>query len=249
MECRFSVVMKPTPPASVGERRYTEEDLALILNRAAELQEGAQASVPRYSLADIQEIAAGAGISREHVASVAASVGSARMHHKPSMLGAPSQFRFEDSIEGEVTDDVVAELLDTVRREVGPQGKVSEALGAVEWHARDTFGTTSVTIARRGGRTMISLVSTRTDSAALVGTLGGTGGVLGAMALGTGLATIAGPIALLAGVGIAGGGAWVSMRATWRRFARRYAAQTEALGATLVATARRAVDEGRVLRR
>ncbi len=35
-----------TPSA---ERRYTEEDLALILNRAAELQEGVQPNAPRYT--------------------------------------------------------------------------------------------------------------------------------------------------------------------------------------------------------
>jgi hypothetical protein len=50
----------PTKTTSVAERRYTEEDLALILNRAAELQEGAPPSVPRYTLAEIQEIVAGA---------------------------------------------------------------------------------------------------------------------------------------------------------------------------------------------
>ena len=38
--------------APVAERRYTEEELALILNRAAERQEGVQASAARYSLAD-----------------------------------------------------------------------------------------------------------------------------------------------------------------------------------------------------
>ncbi len=43
--------MSATTPTSdpAGERRYTEEELALILNRAAERQKGVQASAPRYS--------------------------------------------------------------------------------------------------------------------------------------------------------------------------------------------------------
>jgi hypothetical protein len=67
-------LVKPTSSTSIGERRYTEEEMALILNRAAERQEGVQASAPRYTLADIQEIASGAGIAPDHVASVAAAL-------------------------------------------------------------------------------------------------------------------------------------------------------------------------------
>ena len=69
-----SPLVKPKPPAQIGERRYTEEELALILNRAAERQEGVQSGAPRYTLAEIQEIAAGAGIAPEHVASVATTL-------------------------------------------------------------------------------------------------------------------------------------------------------------------------------
>lgn len=91
----------------MSERRYTEEELALILNRAAERQEGIQPSVPRYTLAEIQEIAAGAGISPEHVTSVAATIRDARAQRRGGVLGAPQSFRFEETIEGEVADDVV----------------------------------------------------------------------------------------------------------------------------------------------
>ena len=56
-----------------GESLYTDEELALILNRAAEFhEEGARRSDARYTLAEIQEIAAGAGIAASDVAAVAA---------------------------------------------------------------------------------------------------------------------------------------------------------------------------------
>src|SRR4051812_37105994 len=171
----------PAPAASAGERRYTEEELALILNRAAERQEGVQASAPRYTLADIQEIAAGAGIAPDHVASVAAALRDERVSRGGGVLGAPDRFRFEESIEGEVADDVVGELFDLVRRTLGVQGEVSEALGMVEWKGQDAFGWSYVTVARRGGRTTIGVLSARGDAAAVAGTVGGLGAFFGAI--------------------------------------------------------------------
>ncbi|HKP15080.1 MAG TPA: hypothetical protein VJT85_03420, partial [Gemmatimonadaceae bacterium] len=156
--------MKPTRPAPIGERRYTEEELALILNRAAERQEGVQSSAPRYTLAEIQEIAAGAGIAPEHVVSVATTLRDARAP-RGGLLGAPDRFRFEESIDGEVADDVVGELFDLVRRTLGLQGEVTEALGTLEWKGQDSLGWTYATVTRRGGQTTIAVVSARNDAA------------------------------------------------------------------------------------
>ena len=255
-----SEIPRPTPPdraqlakraptAPVGERRYTEEELALILNRAAERQEGVQASAPRYTLADIQEIAAGAGIAPDHVASVATSLGDARAPRGGGVLGAPHRFRFEDSIEGEVADEVIGELFDLVRRTLGQQGEVTEALGTVAWKAQDAFGDSYVTVARRGGRTTIGILSARSDSLALAGTAGGVGAFFGSIGMGAALVSagiLAGPLAAIAGVGLASGGAWAATRAVWRRYARGVVARTESLGSALVAAARGAVEEGRV---
>lgn len=234
----------------VGESLYTDEELALILNRAAELQEGgARPSGGRYTLAEIQEIAAGAGIAASNVAAVAAGLRESRERSAPTILGAPWRFRSEETIEGEVSDDVVGELIDVARRELGMQGRVNEALGAVEWTARDSFGATHVTVTRRGGRTTIGVLSARTDAAATVGVLGGTGAVLGSLGLGVALfatGALVGPLAAVAGIVGASGTSWLSMRTTWRRFARRYAERTAALSESLVSAAKRAVDEGRV---
>jgi hypothetical protein len=231
----------------VSERRYTEEELALILNRAAERQEGVSPSAPRYTLAEIQEIAAGAGIAPQHVTSVAATIRDARAQRRGGVLGAPQSFRFEDSIEGEVGDDVVGELLDIARRELGVQGTVSEALGSVEWKGRDAFGTSFVSITRRGGRTIVGVMSARTDAAAATATLGGLGVLAASIAAGAalvGIVGVAGPIAAAAGIAGGGGSAVMLARAAWRRIARRWVARTDALGSALVVAARRAVDEG-----
>lgn len=241
----------PRRPAAVtvGEPRYTEEELALILNRAAERQEGVPSSTPRYTLAEIQEIAAGAGIAPEHVASVAATLRDARAQKGGGVLGAPERFRFEESIDGEVSDDVVGELLDLARRELGVQGSVSEAFGSVDWTAKDSMGSTFVTVTRRGGRTIMAVMSARTDAAGVTWTLGGFGAIAGSVAVTSALfqmLAFSPPLATAVGVLAGGGGAWMSARAIWRRLARRWAQRTGAIGSALVAAARRAVDDGRL---
>src|SRR4026207_245156 len=85
---------KGTSIVRAGESLYTDEELAVILNRAAELQDGgARASGGRFTLAEIQEIAAGAGIAASHVATVAASVREDRERNTRGFLGAPWRFR------------------------------------------------------------------------------------------------------------------------------------------------------------
>jgi hypothetical protein len=243
--------MKPKPPAQIGERRYTEEELALILNRAAERQEGVQANAPRYTLAEIQEIAAGAGIAPEHVASVATTLRDARAPRGGGLLGAPDRFRFEETIDGEVADDVIDDLFDLVRRALELQGAVTEALGTVEWKGQDAFGTTYVTVARRGGRTTISILNWRSDAAVASVTFAGMGAIFGSggltVALGS-IASLAEPLAVIAGIGLGTTSVWAALRATWRRYARRVVARTESLGSALVAAARQAVEEGRTVR-
>src|SRR5262245_34484072 len=138
--------------AAVDQIRFSEQELGLILKKAAELQEAATGSrTSRFSLAEIQEIAAEAGIDPVHVSAAAATVRAGAFRPRHLLLGAPSAFRFDQFIEGEVDDDVVGELIDLARRELGLQGKVTEALGTVEWSARESFGTAYVTVTRRAG--------------------------------------------------------------------------------------------------
>lgn len=126
------------------------------------------------------------------------------------------------------------------------QGTVSEALGSVEWKGRDAFGTSFVSITRRGGRTIVGVMSARTDAAAATATVGGLGVLAASIAVGVALASIvgiAGPIAAAAGIAGGGGGAWASTRVVWQRVARRWVSRTNALGSALVAAARRALDD------
>jgi hypothetical protein len=247
---RPSARRAPTSVSPTSERRFTEEELALILERAAEQQEGVKGTAARYTLADIQEIAAGAGITPDQVASVAATLRDARVPRRGGVLGAPLGFRFEESIEGEIPDDVVAELFDIARRETGVLGNVSEALGQLEWKDQSADGWTHVSVTRRGGRTTVRVLSPRSDAAGAVGAMGVIGAVGASVGLAMtpvigGLATFNEPLAGLAAIAGGTASAWLVVRAVWRRLAGKAERQTETLGTTLVEAARRAVDEGR----
>ena len=250
----------PHPPVrperestEVEHARFSEQELGLILKRAAELQEGVtEATAGRFSLAEIQGIAAEAGIDPVHVAAAAAAVRGGAFRRESWFLGAPWRFRFEDSIAGAVADDVIGELLDIARREFGVQGRVTEALGTVEWYGRDAFGSVHVTVSSRGGRTSIVVLAARSDAAAVAGITGVLGSMLGGLALGAALVTSAGlivPVAAVAGLAGATGASWLSTRGVWRAVARRWTARVAGLGSEILEAARGAVAAGRIARR
>ncbi|MEP6780554.1 MAG: hypothetical protein ABJC26_11740 [Gemmatimonadaceae bacterium] len=121
--------------ANLGEQRYSENELGLIFKRAAELQEEVAVtatsrarSANGFTLAETQQIALDVGISPQHIATAASSLRSNIFTPKGSILGPPSRLRFERSIDGEISNDVVCEMIDCARRETGSQGSVT-ALG------------------------------------------------------------------------------------------------------------------------
>jgi hypothetical protein len=235
-----------------GER-YTEQQLVEILRRAAERQEGLTSEADgRFSLAEIQQFASEVGIDPAHVAVAAAELAHSPQPPPSTALGAPIAFRFERWLDGEIPTSAIGELFDVARRETGLQGQVSEALDTVEWRGRGLMGATVVSVARRGGRTQISVYLARTDAAALVATTTGVGGLIGAAAIGTVLAAsaaAAGTVGVLGAVAVSlgwgGAGSWLAMRGIWRRVARRWASTADALGNELVAVAQRAIDAAR----
>jgi len=241
------------PPIRRAGERYTEQELAEILRRAAEHQEGTPDADRRFSLAEIQQIASEVGIAPAHVAAAAAEL--SRRPPPPvtgGVLGAPTVFRFERWIDGEIPTSAIGELFDIARGDAGAQGQVGEALDTVEWRGKGEVGSTVVSVTRRDGRTRVGVFTTRTDAAALAATGAVVGGVAGAMLIGGPLSLAAEPGGVLAVVaavavslGWAGGASWLLVRSVWRRIARPWAARTEALGAELTEAAQRAIDAAR----
>lgn len=247
----MTVTSKPVIERS-GER-FTEQQLLEILKRAADRETRASAdSEGRFSLEEIQQIAAEVGIEPEHVADAAAELQEPPPVPGTGILGAPTVLRFERWIDGEVPTSAVGELIDIARQEVGVQGQVAQVLDSIEWRGRNALGTTFVAIVRRNGRTKISVHIARTDAAAIVAGGSCVGGVLATAGIATALATpAAGALAVVAAVvvslGWASGGTVLAMRTIWRRSAKRWTARAHALGVEISSAAQRAIDAARML--
>ena len=110
-----------------GGRRFDDEEVSLILRRAAELQEaqpGAESS--GMTLADLEEVAREAGLDPSLVRRAAAEVGDAGGAGSPAapltggsrFLGAPTVLRAERIVDGELPVAEFEALLDEIRREI-----------------------------------------------------------------------------------------------------------------------------------
>src|SRR3954468_14878007 len=90
----------PSPPtrddATRSGESYSEQEMALILKRAAELQEGADGRGAQRSLAEIREIAAEVGIDAAFVTEAVAEL--QRPPARIGWLGAPTRFHDERSV-------------------------------------------------------------------------------------------------------------------------------------------------------
>ena len=222
--------------------RYSEQEMALILKRAAELQEGADGRGEEVSLGDIQAIAAEAGISPAYVTEAAAEL----QHPGPRVgwLGAPIRFHEERTVPGALSSTAAGELIDRARTELSLHGEVTQVLDSVEWRGQSALGWTFVTLAPRAGGTRIAVTASRTDQAVLVGVAGfgiGILSALGGVAVALSIADNAiVASAIIAGSGIAG--TIVSARLLWRGVAARWRRRTRQIVDTLAERAAQLIE-------
>jgi hypothetical protein len=208
---------------------YSEKEMALILKRAAELQEGSDGQGVQRSLAQIQEIAAEAGIEPAYVAEAAAEL--ERPVPRVGWLGAPTRFHEERSVPGALSPNDLGDLLDRARAELGLHGEVHQVFDGVEWRARSALGAAILTIGPRAGGIRIALTTERIDQAVAIasgsvaiGLLSALGGVAIAINV-TNNAVVAS--AIVAASAIAG--TVVSARALWHGVAERWRRKTRSV--------------------
>jgi hypothetical protein len=210
------------------EGAYSEREMSLILKRAAELdgREGAK-SRALYTLAEIQEIAAGAGIDAATVSAAASEL--RRPGQSPSLLlGGPTRFRAERSALVAVPPTAFGELVDTIRLQTGLMGDSSQVFDSLEWRGRDLSGFVFVTVAPRDRETRVTVVAARADEAVLVGAAGFAAAVATAfvsvpllMSAGASPATVSVASAVAVATAFV-----VTMRTMWRRRATRWTRRT-----------------------
>jgi len=224
-------------------RRFTDQEVALVLKRAAEVEERrALSSAKGLTLAELQDIAREVGLSPEAIAEAVTGLATKSRSQTPEFLGAPLSAKVARGVPGLLDQEALRQLIRVVEDRLDATGTVTDALGTVRWtrapHGDRFESTTQVSFSQAGGETQIH-VTQRFPSRLrailqLLPTAWGTmlGGAVAAATVTTAGAAIAiavGSAALGFGIG----------RSIWRRIARRASARVEALSADLAAEAKR----------
>lgn len=141
------------------ERRFTDQEIGLILRRAVELDEKSSqrtsSSARGLTLGELQEIAKEAGINPGMVGRAVTEMES-RGGLEPPSIGGPSPVKREvRTVPGEMSREKVGELMRVVDQEVEAQGTVVEALGAVRWTSNTRFLSTQVSVEPSGDDTLL----------------------------------------------------------------------------------------------
>ncbi len=208
--------MPETPRA---ERKFSDEEVALIIKRAAELQQTEQVddeSSTALSLSEVEQIAREAGIDPMLIRRAAHGLDRpAETTRKGSWAGAPTRIVFERVVDGEIPTDEFEPLVNEMRRTFGDNGMPSVLGRTLAWSSTPIAGRrrsrgrqVDVSITARGGVTTIRVEEEMSNLAttlyaSLVG--GGGGGTTG-MSIGIGVGLLhSAPLAALIWVGVAGG--------------------------------------------
>lgn len=179
------------------ERKYTDEQMALILRRAGDLQ--AQREDGRHTLAEIQEIARQVGLDPALVAHAAAG-----LPRKAAVLPAASSSlvqTMETVIPQRVTTEQMGRLVDAVRRASGAQGTSRQVFDSVEWRwgSENELVDLRVTITPNAERTNVRVQHDATGAAFLSTFIPVIGSVIGVAAAFSALPAVA-AAALSAGI-------------------------------------------------
>ena len=178
---------------SIGPaRRFDDQEVSRILERAAELQHREPLAPPETSgmtLAELEQVATEAGIDPQHVRNAAAALERDAVTPGLSgagLLGAPLRLELERTVDREVAPGAYEELAETIRNTLSTPGHVSTLGKSFEWHSANPQRGLRVTITPRAGRTVIRIEERFGNlfGGLMGGIVGGVGGGGGGAAIG-----------------------------------------------------------------
>ncbi|MGE0555313.1 MAG: hypothetical protein AB7R55_17930 [Gemmatimonadales bacterium] len=224
-------------------RRFTDQEVALVLKRAAEAEERrALSSAKGLTLAELQDIAREVGLSPEAIEEAVTGLATRRRSQAPELLGAPLGAKVARGVPGQLDQEALRQLIRVVEDRLDATGTVTDALGTVRWtrapHGDRFEATTQVSISQAANETQIHVTQRYPGRLrAILHLLPGAWGAMigGAVAAstvtvpGAGIALALGSAALGIGIG----------RAIWQTIARRATARVDSLSADLETAARR----------
>lgn len=224
---------------------YTDREMRLIFERAGQL-DVESGSERRFSLAELREMGAQAGLDPADIATAAAAIRSQPV--QGGMLGAPTRFTAVSYTRKRLDEAAVAEIVLRIREATGYHGDLRNVPGGMEWRVRHPMGQIMVDFSPKDSGTRVDVLVSREDQAAALVVGAGTAGLL--IGLGTALFVGAGldagvAIAVGAGAVAAVGSAWGAARLIWSGIARRIAGRTSSLSQTITEAIDTATVEAR----
>jgi len=227
----------------MSERRFMDRDVALILRRAVELDKDAphESSVRGLTLGDLQGIAGEVGIDPASVSRAVEELEGRRRTEAISFLGPAPVNREVRALPGELTRDVLGELVRIVDRAVPAHGTITEALGSARWSAQGRILSRQVSLEPSQEETLIRVEERFADRfrGALHGIPAVYGGVIGWLVgldvWGAGGAAIAGALAAVAG--------FAGARVVWNLICRSSWGRVRALADELAEEAKRLSED------
>lgn len=237
-------------PVAKPPRTYSEQEAALVLKRAAQLQQAQAGSDSGVrTLAELEEAAQEVGIDRALVRRAATEVRRAAPveTRDNAFLGGPTSIVLEAVVDGEIGPESHEPLITEVRRATREHGQ-HEVLGrTLTWTTRPVVGqpsarTITVSLTPRGGVTTIRIEEKLSMMAGALfgGILGGVGGG------GSGLAVIpfaiaGAPYLIPVALGVWFGGVYAVVRRVYSRKSRKRRSDHERMLAELVAIAEESI--------
>ena len=203
------------------DRRYSDREVALILRRAAELQESVQeeSASGGLTLGEIKGIGAAAGIDPELIAQAA----NALPPDEPQRgwwRPAASRFHFSETVDGELPKAAVGDLIEIARQETEEEGQVTQVLETIEWRAAFALSKTRLSLTPADGRTRIRVTVEADSVEGVTIAIGSAAGVLATLLVGATLSIDSLPEIMT----LAAGGMVTTygvLQLTWRTLARR----------------------------
>jgi hypothetical protein len=228
--------MSADRPVDGPKGGYTDREMRLIFERAGQLDVESGAD-RRFSLGELKEMGAQAGLDPADISTAAATIRSELP--RGGMLGTPTRFHAVSYTRQRLAEAAVAEIVLRIRETTGFHGNLRAVPGGMEWRVRHGLGLMIVDFSSKGEGTRIDVLVARDDQAAAVVLGSGIGGLL--LGLGTAiLATSTLHMGVGAAVGVGAVAAvacgWGSARLFWGAIGRRVAAQTSSLMATITHT-------------
>lgn len=147
-----------------SDHRFTDREIALLLQRAAEIEAQRTDAPPTQgmSLRQLREIATEVGISREVFDQAVTAVQAGAKPARRELLGAPLTYKAARGVRGTLDEVALEQLVRVLEEAMDQSGTVTDALGTVRWTSltpdQRFDPTTQVSLLAKNGETQISVV-------------------------------------------------------------------------------------------